>query len=272
MKSLKCSKNTYQEAKQSPGSFNLALLIQEKILRLENLISKAKNIVFLTGAGISTNSGLPDFRSDNGFWKTNKPIMFRDFLNSYESRKLSWKRNIALNKALEEIEPNAGHMFVKKILDVKKGCVITQNIDGLHHKSGIQNQKIVEVHGNATKAKCLDCELELDLQPFHQSVINDEDIPTCPKCFGLVKVATISFGQPMNMNDFEKSKNKIAESDLMIVLGSSLQVQPVASLPLFAAQNKKKVIIINNDSTSLDHHAELCINEDICSIVKQIKI
>ena len=95
MKSLKCSKNTYQEAKQSPGSFNLALLIQEKILRLENLISKAKNIVFLTGAGLSTNSGLPDFRSDNGFWKTNKPIMFRDFLNSHESRKLSWKRNIA---------------------------------------------------------------------------------------------------------------------------------------------------------------------------------
>ncbi len=247
-------------------------MIQEKILRLENLISKAKNILFLTGAGISTNSGLPDFRSDNGFWKTNKPIMFRDFLNSYESRKLSWKRNIALNKALEEIEPNEGHMFVKKILDVKKGYVITQNIDGLHHKSGIEDQKIIEVHGNATKAKCLDCGQELNLQPFHQSVINDEDIPTCPKCFGLVKVATISFGQPMNMNDFEKSKNKIAESDLMIVLGSSLQVQPVASLPVFAIKNKKKVIIINNDPTSLDHHAELRINEDICSIVKQIKI
>ena len=272
MKSLKCSKNIYQEAKQNPGSLNLALLIQEEILKLENLISKAKNIVFLTGAGISTNSGLPDFRSDSGFWKTNKPIMFRDFLNSYESRKLSWQRNISLNKALEEIEPNAGHMFIKKILDVKKGCVITQNIDGLHQKSGIQDQKIIEVHGNATKAKCLDCKLELDLQPFHKSVINDEDIPTCPKCFGLVKVATISFGQPMNMNDFEKSKNKIDESDLMIILGSSLQVQPVASLPVFAVQNKKKLIIINNDPTSIDRYAELCINEDICSIVKQIEI
>ena len=118
-------------------------MIQEKILKLGNLIEEASNIVFLTGAGISTNSGLPDFRSDNGFWKTNKPIMFRDFLNSYEARKLSWERNISLNRVLEKIKPNIGHLFIKKVLDEKEGYLITQNIDGLHHKSGIKTENII---------------------------------------------------------------------------------------------------------------------------------
>ena len=110
-------------------------MIKEEILKIEGLLKESHNIVFLTGAGISTNSGLPDFRSDNGFWKTNKPIMFRDFLNSYQSRRLSWSRNITLNKTLKKIKPNRGHMFVKEILDAKKGCVITQNIDCLLYTS-----------------------------------------------------------------------------------------------------------------------------------------
>ena len=247
-------------------------MIQEKILKLGNLIEEASNIVFLTGAGISTNSGLPDFRSDNGFWKTNKPIMFRDFLNSYEARKLSWERNISLNRVLEKIKPNIGHLFIKKVLDAKEGYLITQNIDGLHHKSGIKTENIIEIHGNATKAKCLDCQKELDLKPFHDAILNKKKIPNCPSCFGLVKVATISFGQPMNMNDFENAKDKIVESDLLIVLGSSLQVQPVASLPEYALRNEKKLVIVNNDSTSLDRFADVFINDDICKTVEQINI
>ena len=163
-------------------------------------------------------------------------------------------------------------MFVKEILDAKKGCVITQNIDGLHHRSGIQEKKIIEVHGNATKAKCLDCGISLDLEPFHKAIHDDQMTPDCPKCYGLVKVATISFGQPMNMNDFERSKDKIIESDILIVLGSSLQVQPVASLPGFAIQNGKKLIIINKDPTNFDQYAEVCIHEDICNTVAKINI
>ena len=198
--------------------------------------------------------------------------MFRDFLNSYQSRRLSWSRNITLNKTLKKIKPNRGHMFVKEILDAKKGCVITQNIDGLHHRSGIQEKKIIEVHGNATKAKCLDCGISLDLEPFHEAIHDDKVMPDCPKCYGLVKVATISFGQPMNMNDFERSKDKIIESDILIVLGSSLQVQPVASLPGFAVQNGKKLIIINKDPTNFDQYAEVCIHEDICNTVAKLNI
>ena len=244
----------------------------DKILKTQNLIKKSKNIVFLSGAGISTNSGLPDFRSDNGFWKTNKPIMFRDFLNSHEARQLSWERNITLNETIERIKPNTGHLFVKEVLDKKEGYIITQNIDGLHHRSGIDSEKIIEVHGNATKAKCLDCDKELSLKPFHRAISNNEEIPNCPSCSGLVKVATISFGQPMNMNDFERSKDKIMESDILIVLGSSLQVQPVASLPGFAFQNGKKLIIINKDPTNFDQYAEVCIHEDICNTVAKINI
>ena len=247
-------------------------MIKEEILKIEELLKESQNIVFLTGAGISTNSGLPDFRSDNGFWKTNKPIMFRDFLNSYQSRRLSWSRNIALNETLKKIQPNRGHMFIKEILDVKKDYVITQNIEDDHHRSGIQEKKIIEVHGNATKAKCLDCDINLDLEPFHKAIRDDTETPNCPSCYGLVKVATISFGQPMNMNDFEKSKDKIIESDILIVLGSSLQVQPVASLPGFAVQNGKKLIIINKDPTSFDQYAEVCIHEDICNTVAKINI
>ncbi len=197
----------------------------DKVLKIQNLIRESKNIVFLSGAGISTNSGLPDFRSDNGFWKTNKPIMFRDFLSSHEARQLSWERNIALNETIERIKPNTGHLYK-----------------------------------------------ELSLKPFHRAISNNEEIPNCPSCFGLVKVATISFGQPMNMNDFERSKDKIIESDILIVLGSSLQVQPVASLPGFAVQNGKKLIIINKDPTSFDQYAEVCIHEDICNTVAKINI
>ncbi len=198
--------------------------------------------------------------------------MFRDFLNSREARQLSWERNIVLNETLGKIKPNTGHLFVKEALDKKEGCVITQNIDGLHQRSGIESKRIIEVHGNATKAKCLDCKTDLSLKLFHDAISNNEEIPNCPSCFGLVKVATISFGQPMNMKDFEASKDKIIESDILIVLGSSLQVQPVASLPGFAVQNGKKLIIINKDPTNFDQYAEVCIHEDICNTVAKINI
>ena len=198
--------------------------------------------------------------------------MFRDFLNSREARQLSWERNIVLNETLGKIKPNTGHLFVKEVLDKKEGCVITQNIDGLHQRSGIESKRIIEVHGNATKAKCLDCKTDLSLKLFHDAIFNNEDIPNCPSCFGLVKVATISFGQPMNMKDFEASKDKIIESDILIVLGSSLQVQPVASLPGFAVQNGKKLIIINKHPTNFDQYAEVCIHEDICNTVAKINI
>jgi len=226
--------------------------------------------LFITGAGVSADSGIPTFRGKDGFWTigsinfTPQEMATRQMYIEKPAEFLHWyfKRFAEYRNT----QPNMVHEWLSK----KK--LITQNIDGLHHRSGVKDERIIEVHGNATKAKCLDCEKELSLKLFHDAISNNEEIPNCPSCFGLVKVATISFGQPMNMNDFEKSKDKIFESDLLIVLGSSLQVQPTASLPAFAVQNEKKLIIINNDPTNLDQYADVCIHEDICKTVARINI
>ena len=132
-----------------------------KIEALKSLIDGSSRILILTGAGISTDSGLPDFRSDNGFWKNNKPIYFNDFVRDLNARKLSWKRNIELNLLLKKISPNSGHDLVREILDISENnFLVTQNIDGLHQKSGVSENRMIEIHGNATKAKCLECKKE----------------------------------------------------------------------------------------------------------------
>ena len=247
--------------------------MSNRIQELSNLIKNSKRIIILTGAGISTDSGLPDFRSDNGFWKSNKPIYFNDFIKSEQSRILSWKRNIELNKLLEKINPNEGHRFVSKLLDLNKdNFLVTQNIDGLHQRVFHKNTNIIEIHGNATSAKCLECNKEYSLEIFHQAVTNDEPIPTCDDCSGLIKVATISFGQPMNIDDLVNAQNLTADCDLFLVLGSSLVVQPVASLPKIALENNAKLAIINNDKTPYDGLADIVINAKINDVISEINL
>ena len=247
--------------------------MSNRIQELSNLIKNSNRIIILTGAGISTDSGLPDFRSDNGFWKSNKPIYFNDFIKSEQSRILSWKRNIELNKLLEEINPNEGHRFVSKLLDLNEdNFLVTQNIDGLHQRVFKKNTNIIEIHGNATSAKCLECKKEYSLKIFHDAVRNDEPIPACHDCSGLIKVATISFGQPMNADDLSDARNLTAGCDLFLVLGSSLVVQPVASLPKIALENNAKLAIINNDETPYDGLADIVINEKINEVIAKINL
>ncbi len=247
--------------------------MSNKIQELSNLIKNSNRIIILTGAGISTDSGLPDFRSDNGFWKSNKPIYFNDFIKSEQSRILSWERNIELNKLLEKINPNEGHRFVSKLLDLNKdNFLVTQNIDGLHQRVFQKNTNIIEIHGNATSAKCLECKKEYSLKIFHDAVTNNEPIPACHECSGLIKVATISFGQPMNEDDLINAKNLTVDCDLFLVLGSSLVVQPVASLPQIALENNAKLAIINNDETPYDWLADIVINEKINEVISKINL
>ena len=247
--------------------------MSNRIRELSNLIKNSNRIVILTGAGISTDSGLPDFRSDNGFWKSNKPIYFNDFIKSEQSRILSWKRNIELNKLLEKINPNEGHRFVSKLLDLNEdNFLVTQNIDGLHQRVFKKNTNIIEIHGNATSAKCLECKKEYSLKIFHDAVRNDEPIPACHDCSGLIKVATISFGQPMNADDLINAQNLTANCDLFLVLGSSLVVQPVASLPKIALENNAKLAIINNDETPYDELADIVINKKINEVISRINL
>ena len=209
--------------------------------KIIKLIKTSKKTIVLTGAGISTESGLPDFRSKDGFWTKNKPIQFQDYLDDEEKQRLSWSRNIELHKILREINPNIGHAFVEKVINFnKENFLITQNIDGLHQRSGIQEDKIIEIHGNAIEAKCLNCEKKAKIIDFHAAIKTNNPLPKCLNCSGVVKVATISFGQPMNENDMLKATKISSECELMIVMGSSLSVMPAGQIPNLAIQSGAK--------------------------------
>jgi NAD-dependent deacetylase len=235
------------------------------------LVKASKSTVILTGAGISTESGLPDFRSDNGFWTKNKPIKFNEFLQSEEKQRLSWERNIELHSLLKNIKPNLGHMFVEKITSLQKSnFLITQNIDGLHQKSGVSRNKIIEIHGSAIEAACLECAAKQNILDFHDAIKLEDPLPKCTFCGGVVKVATISFGQPMNEMDMMHASKIVEESDLMIVMGSSLKVLPAGKLPNLAMQSGSKLIILNREKTRYDQSADIVINDELQNICSKL--
>ena len=236
-----------------------------KYKEIIKLITSSSKIIVLTGAGISTESGLPDFRSKDGFWTKNKPIQFQEFIDNEEKQRLSWSRNIELHKILKEINPNIGHTFVEKIINLsnKENCLITQNIDGLHQRSGVPEDKIIEIHGNATESKCLNCEKKAGILDFHAAIMANDPLPKCFECGGIVKVATISFGQPMNENDMLRASNLSSQCDLMIVMGSSLSVMPAGQIPNLAIQSGAKLVILNREETIYDPMADIVINDEL---------
>ena len=236
-----------------------------------DLILSSSRIVILTGAGISTESGLPDFRSDNGFWKNNEPIPFNHFIADEEQRRLSWSRNIELHKLLKQITPNKGHELVKKIISLNKNNIlITQNIDSLHQQSGVSNNQVIEIHGNASTAKCLDCFQINNISPFHDAIKDGLSLPSCSKCQGIVKVATISFGQPMQEEDMIKASDVSKACDLMIVIGSSLKVMPAGKIPGLAITSGAKVIILNREKTRYDSKAVIVVNDELKNICSEL--
>ena len=240
----------------------------DKIIKL---IKTSKKTIVLTGAGISTESGLPDFRSKEGFWTKNKPIQFQDYLDDEEKQRLSWSRNIELHKILREITPNIGHAFVEKVINFnKENLLITQNIDGLHQRSGIQEHRIIEIHGNAIEAKCLNCEKKAEILDFHSAIKTNNPLPKCLNCNGIVKVATISFGQPLNESDMLKASKISSECELMIVMGSSLSVMPAGQIPNLAIQSGAKLVILNREGTIYDAMANIVINDELKIICKEL--
>lgn len=231
---------------------------------LKGMIEAARRIVFFTGAGISTESGIPDFRSPGGLWTKNQPIDFRDFVRSEEMRRESWRRKFAMEGTFNAAEPNRGHRAVEKLIrDGKASSVITQNVDGLHQTSGIPDDKVIELHGNATYAKCLDCGTRRDIAQIRVAFEADGALPTCVYCGGIVKTATISFGQSMPVAEMELAEQETLACDLLIVLGSSLVVYPAAGFPRLAKQNGAGLVILNRDPTDLDVFADMVLNEEI---------
>ena len=243
-----------------------------KYKEIIKLITTSNKITVLTGAGISTESGLPDFRSKDGFWTKNKPIQFQDYLDNEEQQRLSWSRNIELHKILKKIKPNIGHTFVEKIVNLnnKENFLITQNIDGLHQRSGVPEDKIIEIHGNAIESKCLNCGEKADILDFHAAIKANDPLPKCFYCGGIVKVATISFGQPMNQNDMLRTSTLSSKCDLMIVMGSSLSVMPAGQIPNLAIQSGAKLVILNREETIYDSMADIVINDELKIICSEL--
>ena len=232
--------------------------------RLHEMLYGARQVVFFTGAGISTESGIPDFRSPGGIWTKYKPIEFQDFVSSEEMRRESWRRKFKTDEVVSVAEPNDGHKAIA--LFSKNGLassVITQNIDGLHQRSGVPDKQVIELHGNGTYAACLNCRKRFELQEIRQLFKINTKIPACDACGGIIKTATISFGQPMPEAELLRAEKETLACDLFFVVGSSLAVYPAAGLPILAKRNGAILIILNREPTGLDNTANLVLNREI---------
>ena len=234
------------------------------IAELKRMLAEAKRAVVFTGAGISTESGIPDFRSPGGVWTKMLPIYFDEFLASQEARRETWRRRFEMEDIFKAAEPNRGHRAVDAL--VRRGkvsSVITQNIDGLHELSGIPRDRIIELHGNTTYASCLDCGERYEIADLRATFEADGDVPPCDKCLGHVKTATVSFGQAMPVLAMKRAEQETLAADLFIVLGSSLVVYPAAGFPQLAKENGAALVIVNREETGLDRIADLVLHTPI---------
>jgi NAD-dependent deacetylase len=228
------------------------------------MVQRARRAVVFTGAGISTESGIPDFRSPGGFWTRYKPIAFDEFLASEETRLEAWRRFLMIHRTIGDARASAGHLAVARL--VERGhvaCVITQNIDGLHEEAGVARERIIEIHGNGTYARCLSCGLRHEISWVSDVILREAKPPCCTRCGGIVKSATISFGQAMPEQEMADARAATLDADLFIAIGSSLQVFPAAGFPVMAKQNRTPLVIVNREETGLDGLADLVVNAEI---------
>lgn len=227
-------------------------------------LRRASRIVVFTGAGISTESGIPDFRSPGGVWSRMKPIYFQEFVGSEAKRREAWARVFSGAAGWVGKEPNAGHHAVAQLVaGGKASAVITQNVDNLHQASGVPETHVIELHGNASYATCLSCGLRHELDELRPVFIDRGEIPTCRACGELVKTATISFGQQMPEEPMMRADQETHMCDLFLVLGSSLVVTPAAHFPVKAKRNGARLVIVNREETPLHAIADLVLNTDI---------
>jgi NAD-dependent deacetylase len=232
--------------------------------RLRALFGASKRGVVFTGAGISTESGIPDFRSPGGLWSKHRPIDFGDFVASKDARREAWRRRFAMSEVLDSAQPNRGHIAIQELVTRGTvGTVITQNVDGLHQTSGVPESRVIELHGNTMYATCLDCSRRYELAELREPFERTGEPPACTDCGGFVKSATISFGQGMPVEAMRRAEAASLSCDLFIAIGSSLVVFPAAGFPLLAKKRGAKLVILNRDPTDFDHIADLVLHREI---------
>ena len=230
---------------------------------LIELIAEAQDVVAFTGAGISTECGIPDFRSKDSAWKRHPPIPYDEFMASEAARTEAWKRKFAMDDLYAGAQPGRAHRALASLIrDGWLSQIITQNIDGLHQASGVPDSQIIELHGNGTYAKCLSCGSRHELARSRPAFEEPGRAPVC-LCGGPVKGATIAFGQAMPREPMQRAQKATLACDLFLAIGSSLVVYPAAGFPILAKENGAKLVIINRDPTPLDGMADLVLRADI---------
>ena len=237
----------------------------------QSRIAQSQRIVGFSGAGISTESGIPDFRSPNGVWATNRIVYFDEFLQDRAARVEAWRQKSLIWPAMRDAQPNAGHLaFADLERRGKLLALITQNIEGLHQRAGNSPEKVIELHGTMVAAECLSCYERISMDAAIERIAHGDAAPACEKCGGMLKPATVSFGQSMPAREMEHAALVSQECEVFIAVGSSLQVYPAASFPELAKQSGAALIIVNREETPLDDIADLVIRENIGEVLPRL--
>ncbi|MBI2154894.1 MAG: Sir2 family NAD-dependent protein deacetylase [Candidatus Rokubacteria bacterium] len=245
-----------------------------EIARVAELVCRSQRLVVFTGAGVSTESGIPDFRSPGGVWDRFDPeeFTYQNFVGSEEGRRRYWRLGRHIYPVIKNAEPNAAHYAIADLHRLGRlDCVITQNIDNLHQRAGVPAEKVIELHGNATRARCLNCGRSYTRDEIHEWLEGGVEIPTCPSpCGGIIKPHTIMFGEAMPVSETRQAELRARESDVFVVVGSSLVVHPAAMMPLYAKQAGAALVIVNLSETPHDDYADVLIPGKAGAVMEQI--
>jgi NAD-dependent deacetylase len=244
--------------------------MEEKVAKIaEKIKAGEKNIIF-TGAGISTESGIPDYRSQGGIWDRFRPVYFDEFMSSKESREEYWRRWVELYRGLLQAEPNPAHMTVAELCEADLlDAVITQNVDGLHQASGVSGDKIIELHGNTRRIRCMHCRKLTPTDEVWQRLAEGDTAPEC-SCSGFLKPDTVSFGQSMPADEVERATALSRTCDFFMVVGSTLLVQPAAHMPYYAKNNGALLAIVNLSETPCDNICDVLVQEEAGKVLPAI--
>ncbi len=235
----------------------------------ERIKQGGKNVVF-TGAGISTESGIPDYRSQGGIWDKFRPVYFDEFMSDRKAREEYWRRWQELYKGITRAEPNTGHTAISKLDQMGLlEAVITQNVDGLHQEAGLADEKIIELHGNTRRIRCMSCRTITNTEEIIARLDSGDTAPEC-ECGGYLKPDTISFGQAMPVDAVEKATTLSHASDFFLVVGSTLLVQPAAHMPVYAKQNNAFLAIVNLSDTPCDNMCDVLIRDKAGKVLQRI--
>ncbi|MCB1378428.1 MAG: Sir2 family NAD-dependent protein deacetylase [Alphaproteobacteria bacterium] len=235
------------------------------------MVQKAGRAVIFSGAGVSTECGIPDFRSPGGFWTQYKPIAFQEFVASESTRREAWRRFFMIHETCMSAVPGPGHRAIADLVARNHvSHIITQNIDDMHARAGVPRDRIIEIHGNGSYAACLSCGLRHEIDWAREELELRDRVPSCISCSGIVKSATIAFGQAMPEQPMADARAATLNADLFIAVGSSLQVFPAAGFPVMAAQNRTPFIIINREPTGLDGLASLVLHAELSIVLPQV--